>query len=267
MTDATNTTGNVDGDAFQIGAVGRDLNINYGPPERSLPLRVAVVVVAVVVALLVLASNLGSARKPSGVIAAPSQTPPLASAPSSAATTSATVTTQPPVVPKAQPPKPPPPTVPQQPTVQQQQQPPTTKPANDGPGYLLPSDNDQKTIDFYDNEFHDAVMWDRHPPGTDPSYQPHWVREFTGADAFRIRNEQVNRCLEPVSDGRGDHVVAKVCSGAESQLWRTQNTVQFASVPFGGCLAAVDGSYNNGNWLHITNCTTSRPDQQWRVVR
>jgi hypothetical protein len=46
-----------------------------------------------------------------------------------------------------------------------------------------------------------------------------------------------------------------------------QNTVQFASVPFGGCLAAVDGSYNNGNWLHITNCVVGRPDQNWRVVR
>ncbi|MET9629842.1 ricin-type beta-trefoil lectin domain protein [Lentzea sp. NPDC006480] len=261
MTDATNSTGNVEGAAVQIGTVGRDLNINYGtPPKRPLLLRVAAVVVAVVVALLVLVSNLGTARRPSDVIAAPSSTPPLASVPS---TTAVPVTTQPPVVPRPQPPKPPPPTATQQPAIQQPADP---KPANDGPGYLLPSDNDQKAIDFYDNEFHDAVMWDRHPPGTDPSYQPHWVREFTGADVFRIRNEQVNRCLEPVSDGRGDHVVAKVCSGAESQLWRTQNAVQFASVSFGGCLAAVDGSYNNGNWLHITNCTAGRPDQRWRVV-
>ena len=106
-----------------------------------------------------------------------------------------------------------------------------------------------------------------HPPGTNSSYQPHLVREFTGSGVFRIRNEQVNRCLEPVSDGRGEHVVANVCSGAETQLWRTQNTVQFASVALGGCLAAVDGSYSNGNWLHITNCTAGRADQNWRVVR
>lgn len=264
----TNTSGDVDGDVVQVGTVGRDLNINYWP-KRSLVLRVAAVVVAVVMALLVVVANLGSGKKPADVAMSPS-IPPLASTPSSPATTTASApatTTQPPVVPKAQPPKPPPPTVQQrQPTIQQQAPTPTT-PANDGPGYLLPSDNDQKAIDFYDNEFHDAVVWDRHPPGTNPSYQPHWLREFAGLDVFRIRNEQVDRCLEPVSDGRGDHVVASVCSGAESQLWRAQNTIQFVSVPFGGCLAAVDGSYNNGNWLHITNCTAGRADQHWLVVR
>jgi hypothetical protein len=147
-------------------------------------------------------------------------------------------------------------------------QPPGTRPADDGPGYLLPSDNDRKAIDFYDNEHHDAVIWDRHPPGTDPSHQPHWVREFTDSGAFRIRDEQANRCLEPVTDPvRGDHVVANACSSGSAQLWRTRNTAQLTSVEFGGCLSvANNGSYDNGTWLHLANCA-DRPDQNWRVVR
>ncbi|KJK53275.1 hypothetical protein UK23_01015 [Lentzea aerocolonigenes] len=216
MTDATNTTGDVTGAAFQIGSVGRDFTINYGPPKRSSALQIAAVVVAVVVA------NLGGDGKS-----------PDAAAPPTVAT--------------------------------RQQQP--TRPANDGPGYLVPSDQAQKAIDFYDNEFHDAVMWDRHPPDTNASHQPHWVREFSGPGVFRLRNVPADRCLEPVREGRGDHVVANVCSGAESQLWRTWNTAQFASVPSGGCLAALDGSYDNGTWLHVTTCTVGRPDQQWSVVR
>ncbi|MET8760479.1 RICIN domain-containing protein [Lentzea sp. NPDC004782] len=131
-------------------------------------------------------------------------------------------------------------------------QPPSGRPANDGLGYLLPSDNDRKAIDFYDNEHHDAVIWDRHPPGTDPSHQPHWMREFTGSGA------------DPV---RGDHVVANACSSGNAQLWRTRNTAQFTSVEFGGCLSVADnGSYDNGTWLYLANCA-DRPDQNWRLVR
>lgn len=269
MADATNTTGNVDGEAVQVGTVGRDVTINFRPPKRSLPLRIAAVAVAVVAALLLVVANLGSGTKPVAVIAAPSSAPPPASVPSSAVAISAPVPTQPPVVPQAQPSKPPAPTVRQQPVVPQQQPTPApTTPVNDGPGYLLPSNTDQKAIDFYDNQFHDAVMWDRHPPGTEPSYQPHWVREFSGAGVFRVRNEQVNRCLEPVSDPeRGDHVVANVCSGVEAQQWRVQKTAQYASVKFGGCLSvANNGSYDNGTWLYIANCTGT-PDQLWRVAR
>ena len=255
MADVANTTsGNVDGTVVQAHDVGRDVNItNYGSPQRSVLLRVAAVAGAVLLALLVVVANLGSANKPADVSVRSSSTPPLASTPSSTAvTTSASTpaaTTRQPAVAAAQPPPP----RPQPPQTQQQQQPtvpppPTyTKPANDGPGYLLPSNNDQKAIDFYDNQHHDAVMWDRHPPGTDPSYQPHWVREYsdTAAGVFRIRNEQVNRCLEPVSDPeRGDHVVANVCSwGNEAQLWRNQNATQYASVKFGACL----GVANNGS--------------------
>ncbi len=270
MADATNTAGNVDGEAVQVGTVGGDVTINFSPPKRSLLLRIVAVVVAVVVALLLVVANLGSGSKPAEVIAAPRSAPSPASLPSPTVATSAPVTTQPPVVPRTQPPKPPPPTAPQQqPVVPQQQPTPTpTTPASDGPGYLVPSNTDQKAIDFYDNQFHDAVMWDRHPPGTEPSYQPHWVREFSGAGVFRVRNEQVNRCLEPVSDPeRGDHVVANVCSGAEAQQWRVQKTTQYASVKFGGCLSvANNGSYDNGTWLYITSCTGT-PDQQWRVAR
>ena len=93
------------------------------------------------------------------------------------------------------------------------------------------------------------------------------MREFSDdPGVFRIHNEQVNRCLEPVNDPeRGDHVVANVCSGTEAQLWRAKTT-QYASVKFGGCLSvANNGSYDNGTWLYITNCTGT-PDQHWRVV-
>jgi hypothetical protein len=229
MTDAgqtSNTTGSVEGDVVQVGDVGGNLTINYGSSAGSPLLRVTVVVGLVAVALLAVVANLGSSSRNRAVV-----TPP----PSSPAADA---------------------------------RPPSTRPANDGPGYLVPSDNDRKAIDFYDNEHYDAVVWDRHPPGADPSHQPHWVREFTDSGAFRIRDEQANRCLEPVTDPvRGDHVVANACSSGNAQLWRTRNTAQFTSVEFGGCLSvANNGSYDNGTWLYLANCS-DRPDQNWRLVR
>jgi hypothetical protein len=62
-------------------------------------------------------------------------------------------------------------------------------------------------------------------------------------------------------------VVANVCSWAnEAQLWRSQNTTQYASVKFGACLGvANNGSYVNGTWLYLALCSGT-PDQHWRVV-
>jgi hypothetical protein len=274
MAEVANTTsGDIDGTVVQAREVGGDVNItNYAAPKRSL-LRLTAVAGAVVVASLVVVANLGSGTKPVH-LGTSSSPPPLASTPSPPPVTPvATPVTTPPVpAVVVQPPRPPartsPPPPPPQPTTVPSQ-PTYPRPPDDGPGYLLPSNSDEKAIDFYDNQHHDAVVWDRHPPGTEPSYQPHWVREFTGTGAFRIRNEQVNRCLEPVRDPeRGDHVVANVCAwGAEAQWWRSQNNTQYASVKFGACLGvANNGSYANGTWLLITLCSGT-PDQNWRVVR
>ncbi|MET9229735.1 RICIN domain-containing protein [Lentzea sp. NPDC003310] len=146
-----------------------------------------------------------------------------------------------------------------------------TKPATDGPGYLVPAGNDQKAADFYQNSWNDAVMWERHPPSDGTSFQPFWAREFSDADhsAFRIRNQRGNLCMEPVyQENFGEHVKANACNPSnDAQLWRVVNTDQFAHVTSGRCLGTANsGSYENGTWLIASLCTGSA-DQRWRIAR
>ncbi|MFD5829995.1 RICIN domain-containing protein [Lentzea sp. NPDC060358] len=276
MTDADQTTNTVSGDVsgtpVQIGDVGRDVNITTYE-RRPYVLFGVIAAAVVVVSLLVVVADLSDGTKSAE---GGSSSPPLASVPlSSAATTSAAVivagTTAPPAVLTAKPvqqqphqPQPQPqPTVPPQPV--------DRKPVTDGPGYLVPAGNDQRAADFYQNEWNDVVMWERHPPGDATSYQPFWAREFSDANpaVFRLRNQRGNLCMEPVfQDGFGEHVKAGACSWSnDAQLWQAQNTTQFAHVASGRCLGtANDGSYADGTWLIVSLCS-GRDDQKWRIAR
>ncbi|MFD9702180.1 RICIN domain-containing protein [Lentzea sp. NPDC059081] len=145
------------------------------------------------------------------------------------------------------------------------------KPATDGPGYLVPLSTDQRAADFYQNEWNDVVMWERHQPGDQTSFQPFWAREFSDAnpEVFRLRNQRGNLCMEPVfQDGFGEHIKANACSwGNNAQLWQTLSTNQFAHVSSSKCLGtASDGSYANGTWLIVSLCSGSA-DQKWRIAR
>ncbi|MCP2243070.1 RICIN domain-containing protein [Lentzea aerocolonigenes] len=145
------------------------------------------------------------------------------------------------------------------------------KPANDGPGYLVPAGDDRRAVDFYQNDWNDVVMWERHPSSDTTSFQPYWVREFSDASptSFRIRNERANLCMEPVyQQNFGEHIKANSCSWSnDAQLWQTTNTTQLAHVASGRCLGtANDGSYADGTWLIVSLCS-GRDDQKWRIAR
>ncbi|MGW6447984.1 RICIN domain-containing protein [Lentzea sp. NPDC055074] len=282
MTDAvdggSNTTnGDNGGVIVQANSVG---TVNVGE-QRKKPSHAArwLIALGVVVALAVAATVAVYLKKTDGQQAAaapPVSTPPLlstaltTSGASPGTTTSALTagplppdgrtTVKPVPVPTtlAPPPPPPPPPGP-------------TKPATDGPGYLVPAGNDQRAADFYQNSWNDVVMWERHPPSDGTSFQPFWAREFSDANhgVFRVRNQRSNLCMEPVyQEDFGEHIKANACSWSnDAQLWQVVNTDQLAHVTSGRCLGtANDGSYANGTWLIVSLCT-GRDDQRWRIAR
>ncbi|MCX2953424.1 RICIN domain-containing protein [Lentzea sp. NEAU-D7] len=282
MTDAVdgsaNTThGDISGTVVQAHSVG---SVVVGE-QRKAPSRLgrAAIVIGVVVALavaVVVAVHLKKAGGQQASANAPVSTPPLLSTAtttaegSSPATATSAVTAGPvptgdrrtvkpvPVPTTLVPPPPPPPPGP-------------TKPATDGPGYLVPAGNDQRAADFYENSWNDVVMWERHPPGDDTSFQPFWAREFSDSNhaVFRIRNQRGNLCMEPVfQENFGEHIKANACSWSnDAQLWQVVNASQLAHVASGRCLGtANDGSYDNGTWLIVSLCT-GRADQKWRIAR
>ncbi|HEX7302816.1 RICIN domain-containing protein [Lentzea sp.] len=275
MTDGRNTAhGDNKGYLVQADQV-RDIHLGVVP----LVVRVAAVVAAVAV-LAVLGVLVFRDDDPQSAAATTSST--TATAPLPSATTTAPGSSSAPAVvvagtdaaPTAGP---------RQPTQRQQTTQPTAappvpvpatgpvKPATDGPGYLVPAGNDQRAADFYQNEWNDVVMWERHPSGDATSFQPFWAREFSDANpaVFRLRNQRGNLCMQPVfQENFGEHVKAAACSWSENaQLWQAQGTNQFAHVTSGKCLGtANDGSYADGTWLIVSLCS-GRDDQKWRIAR